>query len=188
MTEWTTFLDMDEVCVDFRRGALRAHGREDLADSWTSWLPPIGPGTDAEIGEEEFWKVIDAQGVDFWRGLDAFPWFWELYRGLEKLGKVIFLSKPSRSPHSLAGKLLWLYDRFDSNFNDYVFTAHKHYCASTPNSCLVDDRDENLDVKVWPRGALFPRPWNEYGRQPRIGDIEMILSRVDVLRRTVMDV
>lgn len=186
VTGWTTFLDMDGVCVDFRTGALRAHDREDLSDKWTDWLPPIPLPGGGEIQEDKFWKVIDAQGVAFWRGLAAFPWFWKLHQGLEKLGKVIFLSSPSKAPHSVAGKLLWLQDRFGKDFRDYSLTPgiHKHYFAHAPNCCLVDDQQEN--VEGWEKFALFPQPWNEYGRRPNAEDAAMILQRVDTLRRGSM--
>lgn len=158
---WTIFLDMDGVCADFVKGALKAHGRLDLYGApGVAWLPDsIG------MSEDEFWQPINVLGSEFWRVLEAYPWFRVLYAGLSNLAHVVFLSKPSRGASSATGKLLWLQDRFGQGFRDYIFTPRKRYLSRWPRAILVDDQDKNFEA--WEGAKIrFPQPWNAAARPP----------------------
>jgi len=176
--EWTIFLDMDGVSVDFVKGALTAHNRMDLYGGDVGWIPDTLGLTDAE-----FWRVINPMGVEFWRGLEPYVWFEALHTRVSALGKTIFLTKPSRGAESAAGKMLWLQDRFGHEFRDYILTPRKQFCAAWPYSILIDDQDQNLDA--WPgRKVRFPQMWNQHRRSPdptRI--VDEIVSAVVALQR-----
>jgi len=175
-------LDLDGVCVDFVGAACRLHGRTFDETVW-----PPGEYDIAEvlgIGDEEFWEVIHRQGVDFWRGLEAYPWFVRLHRELQRRGRVYFVTSPSRSPHSAAGKMLWLKERFGETFKDFVLTRRKHL-LSRADCVLIDDSDRN--VREFERhgsgsGVLFPQRWNSGHGQAgvdRVGHVLKVIERIE---------
>ena len=176
MPDWTIFLDMDGVCVDFTTSALKVHNRLDLAPN-PGWLPKsLG------ITEDEFWAPINALGADFWHHAEPYPWFDALHGGLRELAPVVFLTTPSPSPSSAQGKMQWLQDRFGAGFRDYVFTPHQRYCSWWPHAILIDDKESNL--AEWTGHSIrFPQPWNDAKHRPDPTTVVAdILAAVNVLR------
>ena len=153
-------LDLDGVCIDFVSPALRIFGLEFDDLDW-----PLGEYDIAKaIGKDhhEFWATIHNQGVDFWRNLKAYDWFAELYEELLKFGHIYFVTTPTYSPHSAAGKMLWLQDIFGSDFKNFVIT-HKKHLLSQSGFVLIDDYDLNVDnfEKLGcGKAILFPQKWN----------------------------
>ena len=165
-------LDLDGVSVDFVTEACRIHGRDYDEGAW-----PAGEYDIAKvlgIDDDEFWEVIHSQGVDFWRTLKPYSWFPALHNALCSLGKVYFVTAPTHSPHSAAGKMLWLKDRFGDDFKDFIITRQKHLLSKS-GSVLVDDCDHNIEAferHGQGKGILFPQIWNsayEHVNSDRVG-------------------
>jgi 5'(3')-deoxyribonucleotidase len=154
------FCDIDGVLLDTPRAMLKAHGREDLYDTWPKgeWSAEKVLGLDSST----FWKVIDAAGVDFWRYVPEYPWarlLWETL--IESDYEFAFLTSPSWDVTSLVGKKLWLEDVFGRDFRDFIITNKKHLCAS-PTALLIDDKPANVfNFRSHGHALLFPQPWNE---------------------------
>ena len=167
-----TLLDLDGVSVRFVEAACRVHGRVFDEGTW-----PAGEYDIAKvlgINEDEFWEVIHRQGVDFWHGLEPYPWFERLYVELRRLGRVYFVTSPTDSSHSAAGKMLWLKDRFGNDFKDFIITRQKHLLSNT-DCVLIDDSDRNIEAferHGQGKGILFPQRWNsayEHVNGDRVG-------------------
>ena len=177
----TTLLDLDGVCVSFVKAACQVHGRDFDEGSW-----PAGEYDIAKVlgmDEEEFWESIHRQGVDFWRGLEPYPWFERLYAELQRLGRVYFVTSPTDSSHSAAGKMLWLKDRFGGDFREFLITRCK-YLLSSAGSVLIDDSDRNIEAferHGQGKGILFPQRWNsayEHINGDRVG---WVMDRIQQL-------
>jgi hypothetical protein len=88
------YCDMDGVLCDFEKRF------EDL----TGESPKSFKGTH---GINEFWKVIDNDGVKFWRGMPWMPDGQILYNYIKKYNPTL-LSSPSWDESSKIGKRLWV--------------------------------------------------------------------------------
>lgn len=179
MTNSTIFLDLDGVAVDFVSAALQLFGRE-LCDA--AWPPGQYDIADVlSMDRNSFWESVNGAGVDFWRNLQPYPWFEELYRELSKRGKVCFATSPTYSPHSAAGKMTWLKDRFGSDFKDFVITRRKYH-LSRAGTLLIDDSDRNVREFI-ERGSgkaiLFPQIWNSAHALITGDRLANVLSAVD---------
>jgi len=167
-------LDVDGVCVDFMRGALLAHGSDFQVKDMTSYRlePYIG------VTPTEFWRVIDAAGPEFWRDLDVYPWFDQLYNGFKALGRVLFVTQPGWSWQSYAGKKMWFDKMFGRQFRDIHLTSSKDLLAQ-PTRVLVDDSPEHIASFLAAGGeaCLFPQPWNG-GLEPTEATIADVIARV----------
>lgn len=155
------YLDMDGVCCNFLDAALKILGREDLINNWPE--EPIGLEQATNISAADMWEnYIDPLGSDFWKNLEAFPWFEKLYQGLLQYGPVYFLSKPCLSPNSLKGKIEWLQNVFGKDFRDYILTSQKQLLAK-PSAILIDDDDRNCIsfINSGGKAILFPQYWNK---------------------------
>jgi len=159
--EITFMLDMDGVCCDWLTPALKIIGREDLiGDNWVPGVTTIEDATGTP--KPELWTEIEGQGSKWWRDLEEYPWFQDLYDTLTEYGDVVFCTSPNLDPSSLKGKVAWIQDRFGKFFRDYIITNRKHYAASH-NTVLVDDNDKQCQ-KFKEHGGhviLFPQLWNE---------------------------
>ena len=171
-------LDLDGVCVDFVSAACRLHGRKIEKTIW-----PLGEYDITKalgLTPDQFWNHIHHQGVDFWYRLEAYPWFERLYDELQHLGQVYFVTSPSRSPHSAAGKMLWLKERFGEGFKDFVITRRKHL-LSRVECVLIDDSDRNvLEFERFGsgNGVLFPQLWNSAYEQVRGDRVSHVLKKL----------
>lgn len=163
----TIYLDMDGVCVDFVKKVCTLYGLpstryHQLMLDWP-YLHPFEWNIEVILDTSEYnlWKMIDDAGIDFWRDLVPYNWFKFLYDELSAIAPVYFLTKPSRNPDCVAGKLLWLQDRFGPKFRDYIFTPHKHLLAQS-GTVLIDDKISSIKSfnTHYGHGILFPRPWN----------------------------
>ncbi len=155
----TIYLDMDGVCADFIKSAMKIFKREDLYTNWPKGIYNVEEAIG--ISPAEFWKEIGKGGYKFWSTLEELPEFKEMYAALLKIGDVYFCTSPSRDPDSLKGKLMWLQDRFGGSFRNYIFIKDKHLLAKK-DSFLIDDFDENCEkfLKAGGNSILFPQDWN----------------------------
>jgi len=150
---------MDGVCVDFVNAAFKLHGEEYDPANYVKGMYSIERMLCCTT--DTFWQPIDAECSDFWRKLEPYRWFDNLYTKLCEQGEVYFTTAPSRSPFSALGKLQWLQDRFGRKFNQYFIGIHKQLFARL-GSILIDDSDENVKAfqKAGGTAILFPQPWN----------------------------
>ena len=157
----TIFLDMDGVCCNFVKGTCAVLGF-DYNEVLNNW--PLGTydySTVMNIGPKEMWEKIDSRGKLFWRELQEYSWFEDLYDALKEIAPVYFLTSPAWNPDCAEGKLHWLQDRFGEDFRDYVLTHHK-FLLSKKRSILIDDSPAQCDKFTGGdgRAILFPQPWN----------------------------
>ncbi len=150
-------LDCDGVLADFVTGALRVHGSELTPEDITRYDMAEVMG----ISGAEFWKPINAGGPEFWRNLDPYPWFDQLFDGLRSLGRVMLATKPSWSWCSYAGKKMWFDRVLGPSFGDIALISDKSLFARSTR-VLVDDSQENVASFLAAGGeaCLFPQPWN----------------------------
>lgn len=153
----TIYLDLDGVCCDFNKAALAIFGREDLILHKDYSISKLMGLTD-----KEFWEEITKKKENFWRDLEEYPWFDEMYKELKKIGDVYFCSAPTLDPNCVKGKLMWLQDRLGFNFKNYIFIGDKFLLARKDNF-LIDDFEDQCK-KFGDHGGkivLFPQEWNK---------------------------
>jgi len=158
------YLDMDVVCTQFIEAAVELHGKNmaEVTAKWTTeYLGEFHIDKVLDMSKDAFWGNIENAGEKFWVNLKETIWFRELYKQLEVLGTVIFLTAPTYSSSCLSGKLIWLQNRFGKNFDKYVITGKKHLLANA-HSVLIDDHDNQ--IKAFEEnggcGILFPTIYN----------------------------
>ena len=177
----TIFLDLDGVCLSFVESSLRLFGR-DFAD--ITWPP--GQYNIADVlgmDRDHFWETINAAGIEFWRALEPYPWFEELYGELTLRGKVCFATSPTHSPNSAAGKMAWLKDRFGSDFKEFIITRRKHH-LSRSGTLLLDDSDKQVHEftrKGSGSAVLFPQIWNSSYPLADDDRLQYVLTQVDAI-------
>ena len=154
------FWDMDGVLADFVGGAGRLFGRPGLANEWPAHTSYIVEALG--LSASEFWRVIDAEGSDFWANLEANDdALDELVRLQVKGHEPYLLTSPSLSPDCLHGKLRWIKRYLPNLERRTIFTAQKHLLAA-PGRGLIDDRVSHVR-KFEDEGGLgfvWDQPWN----------------------------
>jgi 5'(3')-deoxyribonucleotidase len=151
------FLDMDGVIAAFERQAQAYFGIED------PYLDESNLGKFNVYSEHPRFNW-DALEYDFWRGIPPTPEANELVHLLEATfgaENITLLSAPTFNVGCMPGKKDWIGAHFPQFLRRYLFGNAKQFCAS-PQSLLIDDKDENVDRFIDAGGAaiLFPRPWN----------------------------
>jgi len=157
--EPVVFLDVDGVYADFVSAGLRAHGSALTPNDITRYDMAGIMG----ISGTEFWEPLDAAGPEFWRDLELFPWSVRLYAELKALpADVVFLTQPSWSWTTLAGKKMFFDKHFGRSFMNFIPTGRKELLAHHPRSVLIDDSPENVEKfeAAGGKAILFPQPWN----------------------------
>lgn len=152
-------LDMDGVLCRFVEHALMTHGRE--GTQITTW------DIESHIGlsVEEFRKPIIESGAAWWRGIPEMPWWRELFELAKRESDEVYIAtSPALFSAAPIGKAEWLRDRLGAEYDDLVFTKHKHLLAG-PGRILVDDSEENVTKfsHHGGHGILFPAAWNYLG-------------------------
>lgn len=179
----TIFLDLDGVCCDFTTAAVKACGWtvEDAHKVWPVNQLWVHEGIG--ISTNQFWKHVDACGIDFWANLEPYPWFEELYAELCKIQPVVIATSPSLSHYAAAGKVLWLQKHLGRSFRDYIITPVKHH-LSRHDAFLIDDSMEG--EAAFNRGdgnaILFPARWN------RLHEMDAMMAPADRVRYIVQQV
>jgi 5'(3')-deoxyribonucleotidase len=155
---------MDGVLTDFVSAALRLHGRPGALHDWPRGERDIPKMLN--LTRTQYWKLIDAQGADFWASLEPFSWFGELVALAREFAPVTVLTSPSLAPSCLEGKVRWLYAHFPKekgrHFSDFLIGNQKHLLAQ-PGRVLVDDAEANVEAfrSAGGQAILFPQVWNE---------------------------
>lgn len=160
------YLDMDGVCSDFDTQLLNiCPEAQEKGLGWEYWRAK--PGTKGVrktlgINYDQMWSRIFKAGTEFWSDMNEYSWYQYLYDNLTQLGRVVYLTSPSHCPFAAMGKMEWLQARHGPNFEDFIITNNKYFCAR-PDSVLIDDRDKYLDQFTEQGGnvIVFPQLWND---------------------------
>lgn len=170
--------DLDGVITDFVKAICKLHGRPDPYENEEHhgnfdmdkiWQMPA----------RDFWSPC---GYEFWFGLEFTS---EANRLLSMIDNVIgldrccILTSPCDTAGCTDGKRDWIKKHLPYFKKRVLIGSCKEFLAS-PDTLLIDDRDENI-AKFLEHGGqafTFPRPWNS-GRFRR-GPWDEQLS--DVLR------
>lgn len=163
MTKPIVFIDMDGVLCNWTKGVA-----DILEMDYDKFLREWPPGTASisdvlKVKQSAYWNKIDKAGAAFWRALEPFPWFEELWEAAEEVGEVKILTSPSCHGSSAHGKMQWIADRFGRfKWRNYVITNQKWLCAG-PGRILIDDNDKQCQdfTSAGGRAILFPQPWNK---------------------------
>ena len=129
------------------------------------------------------WARIDELGPRFWEELEPYEMGFTLYEELWAVAPVIFVTSPSLSPDSAAGKMLWLQKhrrrlmacrgntqwkggRFPVKYVTRAFAiCPEKALLAGPDKVLIDDKPKNINrFEAWGgTGVLWPQPWNPGG-------------------------
>ncbi|MEO0444581.1 MAG: hypothetical protein AAF191_00750 [Verrucomicrobiota bacterium] len=157
------FVDIDGVLADFTASALRVHGRSEMIDQWPKGerdIPKV-----LGISRSQYWRAIEAEGSDFWRELEPYPWFRELIDLVQSTAPFSLLTAAPLAPSSVAGKVAWIDHHFPKvegrRFRDFFIGSSKWLMAA-PDRVLIDDAEMLVDrfSEAGGHGILFPQVWN----------------------------
>jgi len=142
------FCDLDGVLVDFNRGFKNLEENSDK-------LTP--KEYDKEHGKHSMWKIIDPEGEKFWIRLKWTKDGRELWDYLTRYNPII-LSSPSRSKHSIPGKMEWIKRNLGitqakptTSASDWdpksriILSSDKFKFARSKNDILIDDTRAKLE-------------------------------------------
>lgn len=159
------FIDLDGVLVDFASEACRLHGRPDFPETgFAAW--PKGEWNMAKvfgITDDEFWRLIDSYGEEFWFDLEPYPWMGDLLDNMP--APFTIATSPSNLPACASGKVKWMRHhlgrRSGRQFRDFLIGPQKHLLAGF-GTVLIDDNDKKVSEfrEAGGRAILFPQPWN----------------------------
>lgn len=153
------YLDMDGVIANFNQALLDVMPdckmTCDQLDQWDVWKCLGLPSNQA------LWDILNPHGSQWWSRLKKYPWTDSLITGLKEIGPVCILTNPSWSSDAAKGKMEWLQRYFGYEFEDYIFTKHKHLLAKQ-GDILIDDSPGNCQKFKVAGGMsiLFPQTWN----------------------------
>ena len=125
------YCDMDGVLTDFE-------------NSFSKLSPQkIQPFIDKN-GLNEFWNLIDKEGVKFWSEMEWMEDGKELWEFLQNYKEVELLSSPSLAQNSRIGKHLWVRNHKLEVKLNLALSRHKQKYAS-PTHVLIDDKKSNIE-------------------------------------------
>ena len=173
------FVDLDDVLVDFRGGAIRLHGWDPADCRPEMWDMCESRG----VTQEDFWKPIDEAGEDFWYLLQPHPWIHEVIELVERhVGEEWYIvTSPSRHVSSYVGKLKWVKAWFGAQFDRMIPMTHKHLLADYDRVLIDDSPDNILEFNnAGGIGILFPNVGNSLHEQAHspMDHVEEILTRI----------
>jgi len=134
---YSIFVDMDDVLTDLHSEVLNT-GKID--ENFIKQLK------DKSMSDEQFWKIVNDAGVEFWSKMQ-----WT--SNGKKLWNLIFPSNPTilsayskNGIHIIEGKKIWIKNNVDNARHILCLREEKQKFAH-PNAILIDDRKDN--IKEW---------------------------------------
>lgn len=127
--KYKIYCDLDSVLANFDQGFHKLTHKYPLQ-------------YEQEYGKDQFWSVITEAGAGFWKELRWMPGGRSLWKYIDKYNPII-LSAPSRHDSSREGKQQWVTKYLPGTelVLEYAQDKKKH---ASPNSILIDDREENI--------------------------------------------
>lgn len=170
------FVDLDGVLVDWMGGVRRIFPELPTDEAWPAGRYDVAAVLG--INRNAFWRIIAAEGEDWWANLDPYPWAGELLERAAEVGPVTIATSLAPCLDSHAGKALWLQLYFGTpgaiglygcRFRDYVLVGCGKEVLARPGDLLIDDSDR--EISAWRRAdglsLHLPRPWNALHAQSR---------------------
>ena len=152
---FVSLLDLDGVTADYDLALLKAHGLTRTPEIHNRIK--AGEAVHSILGrtwqeEKEFMKTL---GKEHWGNMGIFPWTYDLYSSLQKLGEVAFLTSTGKvSLPAAQGKQDWCWKHFKNH--NIIITKEKWLCAK-PNSILIDDEEGNRKTPEESNGLNFEK-------------------------------
>ena len=136
--------DLDGVISYWEKSAAKTCG-VDYEDEKIRQQIKDGKRMEAFVGgDSKMWKMIDAEGEEWWENMEKLPWADDLVNLLKKESKdFIFLSSPSNSPLCYSGKIKWVTKHYPDLSKNLMLGCKKHMFAGS-NTLLVDDTDKKI--------------------------------------------
>lgn len=123
------FVDMDGVLCDFLN-AFEILGHGTLEDH------------EKKYGKNKFWKIIDAEGLEFWSNMKWKDDGRKLWDFVKQYNPTI-LSSPSKSPDCKEGKKIWVQRELGDDVKLILEKDKEKYACS--KCVLVDDTEEKIN-------------------------------------------
>jgi hypothetical protein len=172
------FCDLDGVLVDFNRGFKMIDANKDK-------LSP--KEYEEKYGIEKMWEMVDEAGDSYWANLKWMKDGRELWDYLSQFDPII-LSSPSRSKHSVHGKMKWINrnlgigqekptkssKKWDPE-SRIILSGYKYKFAQGENDILIDDTEQK--IKDWTEAGGTGILHNDATDTIRV--MEEILSKKD---------
>jgi len=131
---YSIFVDMDDVLTDLHSEVLNT-GKID--ENFIKQLK------DKSMSDEQFWKIVNDAGVEFWSKMQ-----WT--SNGKKLWNLIFPSNPTilsayskNGIHIIEGKKIWIKNNV-SNARHILCLREEKQKFAHPNAILIDDREDNI--------------------------------------------
>ena len=126
----TIYCDLDEVLVNFMKGADAAVG-----------------GSLVQFDKDTRWNAVN-QTKGFWANLEWMPGAKRLYQFIAKYDPHVLSAYTARDPSSKNGKMIWLKKnaKFKKSNIHLVLRSHKQTFAKTggESNILIDDYEKNI--------------------------------------------
>jgi 5'(3')-deoxyribonucleotidase len=169
MPDHQFLLDMDGVIGNFFKQVCLYHNRHYDPELITQYNISELWG----ISNNQFWKPLNT--LDFWEGIEPYPYMHDFVSGLQALAPVTICTAPSFSHECIQGKVSWLKKHLGLGLTDIVF-ANRKYLLASPKNWLIDDSQDKVDkfIAHGGNGIIFPQPWNN-----GVGDWKTVLLSLE---------
>ena len=133
----TIYVDLDGVLVDFDRGFEDISGGIDKINYIK------------KDGIENFWKLINSHGQEWWENLNWMPDGTKLWSAIENKNVKILTSGSTRNTGTMAitGKKQWVMNHLGPIETIVVNSSHDKQKYARPGDILIDDLPTN--IKEW---------------------------------------
>lgn len=173
------FLDMDGVLVDFMTPACHIVGINPPPDQYEFF------------GNKED-DVNKACNERFWLELEWMPdgrEILDLIEGAFKEDQVFIVSQPMDNADSWTGKRCWIELHIPLYRHRLIITHASKSILASPETLLIDDKDENVDdfIKAGGNAILIPRPWNRLRRHKVIPYLKREINAINELRQDLWE-
>lgn len=176
----TIYLDMDDVLADLGGGIQDLFGiPKDQRVPVTSWdgIPAsLSEALGWEVTSDHLWGAVADEGAAFWADLAWCEHGQKVLEVCQSIAPVMLMSTPTDHPSCAAGKVEWIGAHIAPDKGErrprFSLTTGKHHHAHE-GAVLIDDSQTNVErfIAHGGRAFLWPRPWNDYGRDAVYEDV-----------------
>lgn len=175
-------LDMDGVCCDFTGALLKMFGKTEkdylyrMGYSRGKHPYDILQETCA-VTAQEFYEAY-SKTPGFYENLEPFPWFHELWRGLNQIQDVYFLTS-GPSVKAFSGKAAWVEKHLGEQYvRRCIVCAAEAKCGmAKPGNILIDDTDRNIEQFREAGGQAFYFPSLQFwGHHPSSDAVDQCIA------------